>query len=122
MGPWKVLLHDDFAIEVSLMPVALQDELLAFASHLSRYGPQLGRPQVDTLKASAFANMKELRFNWQGGVWRVAFAFDPKRQAVLLVGADKRAADQVRFYQRLIRIADSRYSEHLAGGSGGQVT
>ena len=58
--------------------------------------------------------MKEMRFNWMGEVWRVAFAFDPKRQAVLLVGGDKGGADQKRFYRQLIAVADSRYSEHLA--------
>jgi len=58
--------------------------------------------------------MKELRFAWKGEVWRVAFAFDPVRQAVMLVGGDKGGADQRRFYQRLIRVADERYDQHLA--------
>ena len=58
--------------------------------------------------------MKEMRFNWTGEAWRVAFAFDPQRQAVLLVGGDKSGADQKRFYKRLISVADSRYSQHLA--------
>jgi hypothetical protein len=57
--------------------------------------------------------MKEMRFNWMGEAWRVAFAFDPKRQAVLLVGGDKSGADQKRFYKRLICVADNRYSQHL---------
>jgi hypothetical protein len=58
--------------------------------------------------------MKELRFAWDGEVWRVAFAFDPQRQAVLLVAGDKGGADQRRFYRRLIAVADDRYDEHLA--------
>ena len=57
--------------------------------------------------------MKELRFGWEGGVWRIAFAFDPKRQAILLVGGDKGGADQKRFYKRLIAVADARFDEHL---------
>ena len=92
----------------------LQDELLAHAKLLAEFGPNLGRPTVDTLKGTSHANMKEMRFNWMGEVWRVAFAFDPQRQAVLLVGGDKGGADQKRFYKRLIAIADTRYSEHLA--------
>lgn len=64
----------------------LQDELLAHAKLLAEFGPNLGRPTVDTLKASRHANMKELRFEWANEVWRVAFAFDPKRQATLLAG------------------------------------
>ena len=58
--------------------------------------------------------MKELRFAWDNGVWGVAFAFDPKRQAILLVGGDKGGADQKRFYKRLIAVADGRFNEHLA--------
>jgi hypothetical protein len=58
--------------------------------------------------------MKELRFSWNGQVWRVAFAFDPQRQAILLVGGDKGGADQRRFYKRLLAVADARYDDHLA--------
>jgi hypothetical protein len=57
--------------------------------------------------------MKELRFAWNAQVWRVAFAFDPQRQAILLVGGDKGGADQRRFYKRLVTVADDRYKEHL---------
>ena len=58
--------------------------------------------------------MKELRFSWNGQVWRVAFAFDPQRQAILLVGGDKGGADQRRFYKRLLAVADARYDDHVA--------
>ena len=88
--------------------------MLAHALLLRTYGPALGRPTVDTLKGSQYANMKELRFTWFGEVWRVAFAFDPERQAVLLVGGDKAGANQKRFYQRLIRTADERSRTYLA--------
>lgn len=91
----------------------LQDEVLAHANLLAQFGPNVGRPAVDTLKGSRHANMKELRFDWDGEVWRVAFAFDPKRQAILLAGGDKCGADQRRFYKRLISIADDRYDECL---------
>ncbi len=96
------------------MEEGLQDELLAHALLLREFGPSLGRPTVDTLKGSKFPNMKELRFNWEGEVWRVAFAFDPERQAILLAGGEKAGADQRRFYKRLIGIADERYGRHLA--------
>ena len=112
--PWTVLLHDDFADELAVLDEKLQDELFAHAKLLAEFGPNLGRPTVDTLKGTSHANMKEMRFNWVGEVWRVAFAFDPQRQAVLLVGGDKGGADQKRFYKRLIAVADNRYSEHLA--------
>lgn len=111
---WIVLLHDAFGNEFALMPESLQDELLAHANLLAQFGPNLGRPTIDTLKASRHANMKELRFTWSNEIWRVAFAFDPQRQAILLVGGDKGVADQRRFYKRLISVADDRYDEHLA--------
>jgi hypothetical protein len=111
---WIVLLHDAFGNEFALMPESLQDELLAHANLLAQFGPNLGRPTIDTLKASRHTNMKELRFTWSSEVWRVAFAFDPQRQAILLVGGDKGGADQRRFYKRLIAVADDRYDEHLA--------
>jgi hypothetical protein len=58
--------------------------------------------------------MKELRFNTKDGVWRVAFAFDPKRCAILLVAGDKSGISQKQFYKNLIRKADQRFHEHLA--------
>ena len=88
--------------------------MLAHAKLLEEFRPNLGRPTVDTLKGSKHANMKELRFAWNGEVWRVSFAFDPKRQAILLVGGDKGGADQRRFYRRLIALSDERYDSHLA--------
>lgn len=111
---WTVLFHDDFHAEFGGLDEGLQDELLAHARLLAEFGPGLGRPTVDTLKGSRHANMKEMRFSWAGEIWRVAFAFDPLRQAVLLVGGDKGGADQRRFYRRLIQVADERYGDHLA--------
>jgi hypothetical protein len=111
---WTVLFHDDFDQELIKHDEDLQDELLAHANLLQEFGPNLGRPTVDTLKGSSYPNMKELRFNWMGEVWRVAFAFDPLRQAVLLVAGDKSSVNQKRFYARLIDIADARYKEHTA--------
>jgi hypothetical protein len=57
--------------------------------------------------------MKELRFNADDGVWRVAFAFDPQRQAIILVAGDKAGKNQKKFYKQLIDIADRRYTNHL---------
>jgi len=57
--------------------------------------------------------MKELRFRLDG-LWRFAFAFDPQRQAVVLVGGNKMGANQARFYRDLIRTADARFAAHVA--------
>ena len=69
---------------------------------------------VDTLKGSKHGNMKELRFRYGKQVWLVVLAFDPTRQAVLLVAGDKAGADQRLFYKRLIEKADGRLSRHLS--------
>jgi hypothetical protein len=47
------------------------------------------------------------------GVWRIAFAFDPERAAILLVAGDKSGMSQKLFYKQLISRADARYTEHL---------
>lgn len=113
MKKWIVTFHDEFEPEFDELPVAVQDEIYARARVLETIGPELGRPQVDTLTGSKHANMKELRFDADNGVWRVAFAFDPEREAVLLVAGDKSGTSQKRFYKGLIKKADSRFDRHL---------
>jgi hypothetical protein len=110
---WQAYFHPKFKAEFDELPESVQDELLASLTPLRVYGPALGRPEVDTLKGSAYANMKELRFRAGGGVWRVAFAFDPTRAAILLVAGDKSGVSEKKFYKRLIEKADLRYKEHL---------
>jgi hypothetical protein len=110
---WTVLIGDEFEPEFLALVKDVQDELLAMVRLLQQFGPQLGRPRVDTLKDSRHANMKELRFDAADGVWRVAFAFDPKRRAILLVAGDKSGGSQKRFYRELIRKADQRFVAHL---------
>ena len=81
---------------------------------MEHFGPATGRPHVDKLKGSSYANRKELRFEAADGEWRVAFAFDPRRRAILLVAGDKTGGSEKKFYQRLIAKADARYLRHLA--------
>ena len=111
---WTILFQEEFDLELQALDQDLQDELLAHAKLLEEFGPQLGRPAVDTLKGSKHANMKELRFEWKRQIWRVAFAFDPDRQAILLAAGDKGGANQRRFYGRLIATADARFDTYLA--------
>ena len=62
----------------------------------------------------AVSSMKELRGRTSSQVLRVAFAFDPTRSAILLLGGDKAGANQTRFYKQLIAKADELYDAHLA--------
>ncbi|MEE4251019.1 MAG: type II toxin-antitoxin system RelE/ParE family toxin [Alcanivoracaceae bacterium] len=114
---WTVIFHDLFAKEFDRLEDAVQDELLAHALLLGQFGPSLGRPAVDTLKGCRHSNLKELRFRVNRQVWRVAFAFDPARQAILLVAGNKAGANQQAFYRRLIAAAEARYSQHLQENS-----
>lgn len=111
--PWTVIFHEEFEPEFEELPAQVQDELYAEAGFVEKFGPETGRPHVDTLKDSNYANMKELRFEAADGEWRVAFAFDPKRQAILLVAGDKSGSSEKKFYKRLIAKADARYERHL---------
>ena len=115
---WNVVLCDEFEPEFERLAEAVQDELLAHMQVLERFGPSLGRPRVDTLNGSRHANMKELRFSANGGVWRVAFAFDPRRTAVVLVAGDKSGYSKRWFYRRLLKTADRRLDRHLAAFEG----
>ena len=127
---WVIEFHEDFEPEFDALVEEVQDQLLAHTSLLETFGSKLGRPYVDTLngvalspstssgyhlpKGSQYSNMKELRFKAAGGVWRAAFAFDPKRQAILLVAGDKSDSSSSRFYKQLIQKADTRFSKHLS--------
>ncbi|MCY4548477.1 MAG: type II toxin-antitoxin system RelE/ParE family toxin [Defluviicoccus sp.] len=92
----------------------VQDEVYAIAHLLEHFGPQLGRPRVDTLNGSRHPNMKEMRFDSADGTWRLAFAFDPERKAILLVAGNKSGGGSRRFYRTLIAEADARFDRHLA--------
>lgn len=111
---WIVMFHEEFEPEFDELPVDVQDELYAEAAFVERFGPETGRPHVDTLKGSDYANMKELRFEAADGEWRAAFAFDPKRRAILLIAGDKTGVSEKKFYKRLVAKADERYGRHLA--------
>lgn len=114
---WTVALAEEFQPEFARLSQDVQDELIAHSKTLEVLGPLTKRPRVDTLKGSRHANMKELRFSADGGEWRVAFAFDPKRRAVLLVAGDKSGLGpskaQKKFYDELIAKADARFDAHI---------
>jgi hypothetical protein len=110
---WRVEFHHEFYEEFKALSAATQDDMLAKALVLEAFGPQLGRPIVDTLKGSRHSNMKELRLDSNDGVWRIAFAFDTELKAILLVAGDKSGKNQRKFYKELIKVADNRFEAHL---------
>ncbi len=110
---WVVEFYEDFKLEFDEFDVEVKRELLARLTRLQERGPELKRPYVGTLSGSNYPNMKELRFDAADGVWRIAFAFNLKRRAILLFGGDKSGVSQDYFYKQLIRKADKRFKKHL---------
>lgn len=109
---WVVEFHPDFSNEVPEFSDDVQREIYSLVGLLRKLGPQLGRPQADTLKGSKHSDLKELRFRADNGAWRVAFVFDLHRRAILLVGGDKSGVSKDKFYRNLIDIADRRFDQH----------
>lgn len=109
---WVVLFDEEFAAWLDTLPAALRRKVLGHVELLEQFGPNLGRPRVDSTKGSAFSNMKELRIQYNGEPWRVLFAFDTRRNAVLLFGGNK--SGNARWYTDSVPIADQRFRRHLA--------
>ncbi len=86
------------------------EAIMAAVELLEEHGPTLGRPAADRIEALRHHNMKELRSF--GGHLRALFAFDPKRQAIVLLGGDK-TDDWTGWYERNIPIADQLYEDYL---------
>ncbi|HEX8697049.1 MAG TPA: type II toxin-antitoxin system RelE/ParE family toxin [Longimicrobium sp.] len=78
---------------------------------LERFGPRLRHPYCSRVFSSRHANMRELRIQHEGRPYRVLYAFDPRRTAVLLLGGDKTGDD--RWYEKNVPIADRLLDEHL---------
>ena len=89
------------------------DQVLAALRILRDEGPGLGRPLVDTITASRHKNMKELRPGSAGSSEiRILFAFDPKRQAIMLLAGDK-SGQWEKWYRKNIPAADALYDKHV---------
>ncbi|WP_369987967.1 type II toxin-antitoxin system RelE/ParE family toxin [Pseudomonas xanthosomatis] len=110
---WTIIFCEEFVAEFQTLDRVVKQELMGQLRFLEHQGPEVGRPKVDTLKGSRHRNMKELRFRAGKGVWRVAFAFDPARRAVMLVAGDKVGLSERLFYRRLLTRADDRFDNYL---------
>jgi hypothetical protein len=108
---WAVVFDDEFQAEFNAYDEAVQDKILARAGLLRQFGPNLPRRYADTLEGSKFANMKELRTPVGKQVWRVAYAFDPERRAILLCAGNKEGGNK-KFYEELIAKADERFGKY----------
>jgi hypothetical protein len=109
---WSVEYTDEFEEWWNGLNEAEQDAIDFGVGLLEVYGPALKRPYSDVVGRSRHPNMKELRVQHHGHPYRVLYAFDPRRCAILLIGGDK--TGQARWYDIYVPIADRLYDEHLA--------
>lgn len=108
---WEVLYTDEFGAWFETLSEDQQDAVIARVDLLEAEGPALSRPTVDTIAGSRHTNMKELRVS-KGDAIRILFAFDPRRQAVLLIGGDKAGKWQA-WYEEAIPVADGLFDGYL---------
>lgn len=110
--PFTVNTSDEFDTWFTPLEEALQDDILFGVQLLQEYGPQLRRPYADILEGTSLSNLKELRVQHRGEPYRILFAFDPKREVLLLIGGNK--AGDKRWYKRMIPLAEAIFERHLA--------
>ncbi len=108
---WSVEYTDEFEEWWRGCPDGVQEDVTAIVLLLEEHGPQLPFPYSSGVLGSKHAHMRELRIQSSGRPIRVFYAFDPRRDAVLLIGGDK--TGDKRFYDRLIPIADALYDTHI---------
>lgn len=110
---WDIDICEELEPELRSFSEEVIRKFFSYINLLETEGPSLSRPYSDTLKGSKYTNLKELRFDADGGVWRFAYAFDAKRKGIVLIGGDKSGVDQKKFYKKLIRKAEERYEKYL---------
>jgi hypothetical protein len=108
---WAIEFTDEFEIWWTGLDETVQDAIDRAVHLLEARGPTLTFPHTSDVRASKHGNMRELRIQAGGEPYRIFYAFDPRRAAILLIGAGKAGDDQ--FYERMIPIADRLYDEHL---------
>jgi hypothetical protein len=109
--PYALVYLEEFASWLDAQENSLQLRALAHLELLKERGPLLGRPYVDTLKGSQITNLKELRLQHKTEPIRILFAFDPKQQAVIILGGSKQA--DKRWYDVNMPLAEKRFREYL---------
>lgn len=108
---WLVEFTNEFGLWWDSLSEAEQIAITAHVGELGRRGPNLPFPYSSGVEGSRHDHMRELRVQSRGRPFRIFYAFDPRRAAILLIGGDK-TGDR-RFYERYVPIADRLYDEHL---------
>jgi hypothetical protein len=108
----EIVVVAEFLEWYEALTVEEQESIRPAVTMLGAAGATLGYPQSSAVKGSKFA-MRELRVQHAGRPYRILYAFDPARQAVLLIGGDKTGDE--RWYEKAIRAADRLFAEYLRG-------
>jgi hypothetical protein len=106
-----VLFTDEFETWWGGLSLEEQDSVDRVVRMLIEEGTSLRFPYSSGVEGSAYSHMRELRIQHQGRPYRVLYAFDPERNALLLIGGDKTGND--RWYEIFVPIADRLYRKHL---------
>lgn len=109
---WEVEYTDEFEEWWETLTEYEQIDIAASVGLLEEYGSQLKFPYSSGINGSAYTHMRELRIQHAGQPYRVLYAFDPRRTAILLIGGKKTGDD--RWYEKYISTADRLYEEHIA--------
>jgi hypothetical protein len=109
---WAVEYTDEFGAWWEALMDMEQQSVAAVVGLLEDEGPQLAYPFSSGVASSRHGNMRELRIQHRGRPYRVLYAFDPRRTAILLFGGDKTGKD--RWYEDFVPVADRIYDAHLA--------
>lgn len=108
---WEVEYTDEFEAWWIGLTEEGQEDVAASVELLEEMGPRLPYPHSSGIQGSRHSAMRELRIQHKGRPYRVLYAFDPRRTAILLIGGEKTGDD--RWYVRHIPIADRLFDEHL---------
>ena len=104
-GEWWITLDEDLQVSID-----------AKVRLLEARGPSLPFPHSSGIKNSRHSRMRELRIQHKGDPYRIFYAFDPRRVAILLIGGNKAGNDA--WYDKYLPIADDLYDEHLQETAG----
>ncbi len=108
---WEIEYTDEFGEWWASLGEDEQESVAASVQLLEERGPALGHPHSSGVNGSKHGHMRELRTQHRGHPFRTLYAFDPLRNAILLIGGDKTGND--RWYEINIPLADRLYDEHL---------
>jgi len=113
MSTWEISGTDTFDEWFQTLEGDERNQVITAVEMLANGGPTLGRPTVDHIIGSRHHNMKELRPRGAAKNIRILFAFDPAREALLLIGGSKEG-NWSGWYAEAIPAADDMFDDHLA--------